>query len=128
MIFLQLAYFLAAFCLVGGILAVIDEARRFKRTRDARRHFVKAMSAKPFSTKLLELRQRLASRGVIDLVELQQLIRLMNDIAQGALQEKERQVVERSLFNESLRIRTVFAERLMDMAGIGVGCRPIVVR
>ena len=116
--FLYLQDGICIILVVGMIVALIEGVVGFKTTLSAHRTFVRTLASSAEADELFTLRERLINRGSVDIVELQQLTTSLQAIA-NTLPEKQRKVIDRCLFQDSLRGRVRYAQSALEKAGIG---------
>ena len=118
---------IASILLIFAIGVSIGAVLQFKAELAAHRNFRRALASTPLSHRLLELRQRLRGRKLVDVAELHQLVTCLAGVAQSLPKEQQR-VIERCLFNDSVQARARYAQGVLDRAGIGAGLPRVAVR
>lgn len=113
--------------LVFAIYCSIGAVRELTAELAAHRNFRKVLASTPLPHRLLELRERLRGRELIDVEDLHQLATCLAGFAQSLPKEQQR-VIERCLFDNPVRARARFAQRALDRAGIGAGPPRVAVR
>lgn len=116
--------FIVLICAIG---ASVGAVLQFKTELAAHRNFRRALASTPLSHRLLELREPLRGRKLVDVTELHQLVTCMAGVAQSLPKEQQR-VIERCLFNDSVQTRARYAQGVLDRAGIGAGPPRVAVR